>query len=210
MANNNHNEDPVVPMDFSFNSVRDSDWNAEDYVNNLLNPMITTFELIRDAPFGLPIHSFAACSQWLLLLNARYYGYGSPYEFPKLLCPEIRLIAECLLHMTNQSSDMLSPQGTPYTVIDCPLLWYLIVNMSDIKYNLPFLLCINSIAQSFIELSDGNKWIIHRLAHQHSNIRHLERRVQPRACERIFEYKTNSALLRLGVREPVDPEDTDP
>ena len=172
--------------------------------------MIKPFELIRDAPTGLPIHTLAKCKQWLLFQNFRYYGYNLLSDINETLCGEIHAVAECLLHhSTKASAEMLSPDGTQYKTIDRSLLWFLIVSSID-DYNLPFLLCINSVVQNFIELSDGDKWIIHRQAHQHSYVRHLTERVQPRPYECIFEYKTDSALLRLGVREAVDPEDTDP
>ena len=211
MANNNKgtNEDPIVLMEIGddYESIQGQDWQAKDYKANLPVPRVPFFMLIRDVPFGIPITNVERCEQWLICQSAHYYGLDSlclSCEF----CYKIHLIAECFVVDSKQSETMVTPQNVGYCVIDCPLLWYLYMCTNDA--HLPFLLCMSSIVQDFVNLSVAEKAICHRQAYKFSTIQNLPQRVNPCLDERSFAFKGNGKLHAMGVYETVERVLTDP
>ena len=81
MARNNKGtkEDPIVLMELGddYESVEGQDWEAKDYKVNLPVPRVPFFELIRDAPFGIPTTNIECCEQWLICQSACHYGIDS-------------------------------------------------------------------------------------------------------------------------------------
>ena len=67
MAKNNKgtNEDPIVLMELGddYESVQGQDWEAEDFKAHLLVPKVPFFEIIRDAPFVVPLTNVERCEQ---------------------------------------------------------------------------------------------------------------------------------------------------
>ena len=104
---------------------------------------------------------------------------------------------------------MVTPQNIGYAaVIDRPILWYLYMCSND--SHLPFLLCVNSMVQDFINLSVAEKAICHRQAYEFSTIQSLPQCVRPRSDERSFSFRDNGKLHEMGVYETVERVLTDP
>ena len=197
------NEDPIVLMELgdNYESVRGQDWEAEDFEAHLPTPKVPFFEIIRDAPFGIPLTNGERCEQWLISQCARHYGVGA-LHLSRNFCYEIHQVSECFVLESKKSSTMKTPQNIGYCVIDRPLLWYLYLCSNDV--NLPFLLCVNSIVQDFINLSVADKAICHRRAYEFSTIQNMPQRVNPRQDERAFAFKGNGKLRNIGVHETVE------
>ena len=197
MAKNNKgtNEDPIVLMEIGddYESVQGQDWQAKDYKANLPVPCVPFFELIRDAPFGIPITNVERCEQWLICQSARHYGLDS-LCLPRKFRYKIHLVAECFVVDSKQSRTMVTPQNVGYCVIDRPLIWYLYMCNNDA--DLLFLLCISSIVQDFIGLSVAEKAICHRRAYEFSTIQNLPQRVNPRPNERLFRKSLRDGSTR--------------
>ena len=197
------NEDPIVLMELGddYESVRGQDWEAKDFEAHLPVPKVSFFEIIRDAPFGVPLTNIERCEQWLISQSARHYGVGA-FCLSRNYRYEIHQVSECFVSESKKSGTMKTPQNIGYCVIDRPLLWYLYLCNKDA--DLPFLLCMNSIVQDFINLSVADKALCHRRAYEFSTIQNMPQRVNPRPNERAFAFKGNGKLRDIGVHETVE------
>ena len=194
-----------MDLQSEYSKVQGQHWVAEDYIKAMPEPKAPIFELFRGAPYGLPITDQKRCENWLFYQTARHYGL-SPCNVPLEVHYEINQVAECLVmeaknaHKDNKS--MVSPQDIRYMVIDRPLLWYLYLTSTE--PHLPFLLCINSFVQDFINLSVNEKALCHERAYLYSTLANVEKRVIPCSTEQAYTFTGEGIVVRTAVRKLTD------